>query len=168
MSTAANRKSRAAPLTKTWARFYNYVAGKTYRGILWAAHHWDAEPARVWTRFGQVMGFDHGTTTRPYLEGPVVAPANVPNHIEQGLRWVSATNYLESQAADLYACFLKAAVWPDRYGNFEGGYLRTVWHQLRNSEGCAIPLGLMSIPESSLVACHDWFPCDACKYKKAG
>lgn len=114
------------------------------------------------------MGFDHGTTTRPYLEGPVVAPANVPNHIEQDLRWVSATNYLESQAADLYACFLKAAVWPDRYGNFEGGYLRTVWHQLRNSEGCAIPLGLMSIPESSLVACHDWFPCDACKYKKAG
>lgn len=154
--------------TKDRALFYNYVAGKTYKGILWASNYWDTSPARVWTRFGQVMGFDHKATTRPYFDAHVTADVRVPNQIEQGLRWVAATTYRESQAADLYAGFLKAATWPDEFGNVEGSYLRSVWHQIRNSEQCAIPLGLMSIPQNHLVANHEWFPCADCRQKKAG
>lgn len=150
------------------ALFYNYVAGKTYKGILWAANHWDGRPARLWTRFGQVMGLDHQTTTRPYFDAQISAAVNVPNHIEQGLRWVAATTYRESEAADLYAGFVKAATWPDKYGNVEGSYLRRIWHQIRNSEACAIPLGLMSIPENRLVTNHDWFPCRTCRQKRTG
>ncbi|CEA09905.1 hypothetical protein BN1051_03283 [Arthrobacter saudimassiliensis] len=147
--------------------FYNYIAGKTYKGILWAANHWDSEPAKVWTRFGQVMGFDHQATTKPYFERALFTDRRVPAQIEQGLKWVAAHTYAESQAADLYAGFIKAATWPDEYGNVEGQYLRTVWHQIRNSEVCAVPLGLMSVPDSTLVTANEWFPCGSCRYNRA-
>lgn len=161
------RKSdvKAGTFTQDRGLFYNYIAGKTYKGILWAANHWDPQPAKLWTRFGQVMGFDHGATTKPYLDKILLPDRKVPTHIEQGLRWVSATTYAESQAADLYGGFLKAATWPDKYGNVEGQYLQTIWHQIRNSSACAIPLGLMSVPSNDLVTTHDWFPCASCKHK---
>lgn len=150
------------------SRFYNYVALKTYTSTLWAARNWKGDRARVWTRFGHVRRHDH-RATESYLRATTVADARVPDWMEQGLRWVSADQYLESQAADLYGGFLKAALWPDGdFGYTEPSYLLNVWHQIRNSENCAIPLGLMSMPDSALVTRHAWFPCDDCSAKTDG
>jgi hypothetical protein len=147
---------------------YNYIAGKMYKSILWTANYWDSHPAELRIRYGHVKGFDHDAVTRPYFAGHIATDPKVPVGIQKSLHWVSADKYLESQAADMYAGFLKAAVWPDRYNNYEGQYLQTVWHQIRNSEKCAIPLGLMSMPKSSLVTDWEWFPCNSCRHKKTG
>lgn len=144
-------------------RFYNYVAYMTYKSTLWAARNWKGIDARVWTRFGHVRGHDD-TTTRSYITRMAATDTRVPNHMEQGLRWVSADRYLESQAADMYGGFLKSAVWADgQFGYTEPSYLLSIWHQIRNSDDCAIPLGLMSMPDSGLVRLNAWFPCQPCK-----
>jgi Protein of unknown function (DUF3800) len=143
-------------------RFYNYVAYKTYKSAIWAARAWKGPDAHVWTRFGHVRAHDH-RSTQQYIRREAMADPNVPFDMEQGLRWVSADKYKESQAADLYGGFLKAALWPD--GDFsyvEPAYLLKVWHQLRNSDTCAIPLGIMSMPDSHLVRTMPWFPCRHC------
>ncbi|ANY06090.1 DUF3800 domain-containing protein [Pseudonocardia sp. HH130630-07] len=143
-------------------RFYNYVAYKTYESTLWAARNWKGGRARVWTRFGHVRRHDHRTTAG-YITTEAAGDGRVPDHLEQGMRWVSADRYLESQAADLYGGFLKAAVWPSgQFGYTEPAYLLRVWHQIRNSGDCVIPLGLMSMPDSSLVRRNAWFPCAGC------
>jgi hypothetical protein len=143
-------------------RFYNYVAYKTYKSTLWAARSWKGPNGRVWTRFGHVRGHDHETTAA-YIGKQAPADSKVPHHMEQGVRWVSADRYLESQAADLYGGFLKAAVWPDgAFGYTEPSYLLSIWHQIRNSGECVIPLGLMSMPGRSLVRHNLWFPCKDC------
>ena len=142
--------------------FYNYVAMKTYTSILWAARSWKGSNTRLWTRFGHVRHHDHRPTKR-YLERQAAGNPKVAHRIEQGLRWVGADEYAESQAADLFGGFLKAALWPGgEFGLVEPAYLRTVWPLLRNSETCAIPLGLMSMPDSALVTQHEWFPCEKC------
>jgi len=144
-------------------RFYNYVAYKTYKSTLWAARNWKGSSARVWTRFGHVRGHDHTTTTR-YIARTAAIDPTVPHHLEQGRRWVSADRYLESQAADMYGGFLKSAVWPDgQFGYTEPSYLLSIWHQIRNSNDCVIPLGLMSMPDNSLVRQNAWFPCKHCE-----
>jgi hypothetical protein len=144
-------------------RFYNYVAYKTYKSTLWAARNWKGSRARVWTRFGHVRSHDH-TTTASYITRSAAVEPTVPHHLEQGLRWVSADKYLESQAADMYGGFLKSAVWQDgQFGYTEPSYLLSIWHQIRNSDECAIPLGLMSMPENSLVRQNSWFPCKHCQ-----
>lgn len=145
--------------------FYNYVAMKTYTSILWAARNWKGADARLWTRFGHVRHHDH-RPTKNYLEREAAGHPKLPNHIEQGLRWVGADEYAESQAADLFGGFLKSALWPS--GEFrltEPAYLQTVWSSIRNSELCVIPLGLMSMPDNGIVMAHDWFPCTDCPKK---
>ncbi|PKW14423.1 DUF3800 domain-containing protein [Saccharopolyspora spinosa] len=143
-------------------RFYNYVALKTYKSTLWAARSWKGVGAQVWTRFGHVRGHDHRTTDK-YIRREAGRDSRVPFDMEQGLRWVSADQYAESQAADLYGGFLKAALWPGgEFGYVEPAYLLKVWPQIRNSESCAIPLGIMSMPANSLVRQNCWFPCDHC------
>lgn len=143
-------------------RFYNYVAYKTYKSTLWAARNMKGSSARVWTRFGHVRGHDHATTAK-CITDQAAMDAKVPDHLEQGLRWVSADRYLEGQAADMYGGFLKSAVWPDgQFGYTEPAYLLSVWRQIRNSDDCAIPLGLMSMPSSGLVRQNPWFPCAHC------
>jgi hypothetical protein len=149
-------------------RFYNYVALKTYWSTLWAARNWKGDTAQVWTRFGHVRGHDHRTTEQ-YLRRQSAQDERVPDHMEQGLRWVSADRYLESQAADLFGGFLKAALWPGgEFGYVEPSYLLRVWPQIRNSDRCAIPLGIMSMPDSSLVTRNDWFPCAHCEKQSDG
>jgi hypothetical protein len=144
-------------------RFYNYVAYKTYKSAIWAARSWKGPEARVWTRFGHVRRHDH-TTTAEYIEREAAADPKVPHLMEQGMRWVSADKYLESQAADLYGGFLKSAVWPaGQFGYTEPAYLLSIWHQIRNSGDCVIPLGLMSMPNSRLVRANSWFPCGHCR-----
>lgn len=145
-------------------RFYNYVALKTYTSVLRAARNWKGAEARVWTRFGHVRHHDHRGTEQ-YLRTQVAGDDRIPHHQEQGLRWVSSDQYLESQAADLYGGFLKAALWPGgEFGYTEPAYLLGVWHQIRGSEACAIPLELMSMPDNTLVARNEWFPCRQCRF----
>lgn len=138
--------------------FYNYVALKMYTGILWAARSLGASGG-VHTRFGHVRGHDHGPT-KEYLVRSAKADPRVPHLLERGLRWVSADRYLESQAADIYGGFLKAALWPGQFGLVEPQYIRTIWHQVRRgSESCPIPLGFMSMPENDIARALSWNPC---------
>lgn len=147
------------------ARFYNYIAFTMYKSITWAARNWQGKNAQLWTRFGHVRHHDH-TTTEAYIRAQVAADQRIPFHMEQGLRWVSADQYLESQAADLFGGFLKAATWPDgQFSYTEPSYLLKVWTKIRNSEQCAIPLGIMSMPQNHLTCEMSWFPCDACPKK---
>jgi hypothetical protein len=147
------------------ARFYNYVAYMLYKSVLWAARNWQGTSANVWTRFGHVRGHDH-RTTEAYIRFEASMDNRVPFHLEQGLRWVSASQYIESQAADLYGGFLKAAIWPSGQFNYvEPQYLLAAWSQIRNSEICAIPLGIMSMPRNELICQNSWFPCGGCSKK---
>jgi hypothetical protein len=143
-------------------RHYNDVAFQLYKMVLWAARSWKGAGAQVWTRFGHVKGHDH-TSTETYLRREASKNPKVPHEMEQGLKWVSADKYRESQAADLYGGFLKAALWPDgEFDYTEPSYLLGVWHQLVNSHRCAVPLGIMSMPENDLVRQNAWFPCHPC------
>lgn len=105
-------------------RFYNYVALKTYRSVLWAARNWKGDAAQVWTRFGHVRGHDHRTTDQ-YIRRQAAQDERVPDHMEsRAFAGVSADRYLESQAADLFGGFLKAALWPGgEFGYVEPSYL---------------------------------------------
>jgi hypothetical protein len=139
-------------------RFYNYVAKMTYTNVMWAARGLDAEG--IHTRFGHVRGHDH-LPTKEYLQREARLDRRVPHDLERGLRWVSADRYLESQAADLYGGFLKAALWPGEFGLVEPQYIRTIWHQVRRGdEGCPVPLGFMSMPSNELARALPWNPCD--------
>lgn len=141
--------------------FYNYVAFKAYKNILWAARNWQGS-AGVHTRFGHVQGHDH-TGTKQYLEFQARMDPRVPHALERGLQWVSADKYLESQAADLYGGFLRAAVWPGQYGLVEPQYIRSIWHQVRKGTDCRIPLGFMSMPENRIARALAWNDC-GCNY----
>ena len=143
-------------------RFYNYVAKRTYFASLWAARSWKGNAARVWTRFGHVRHHDD-RATKAYLMSQSSGDTRVPSHMEQGLQWVSADKFAESQAADIFGGFLKAAVWPSGPFNYtEPAYLRSIWSLIRNSETCAIPLGLLSMPRNSIAADSIWHPCHNC------
>lgn len=138
---------------------YNYAAYKLYKSILWAARSWKGSNAHVFVRFGHVKGHDH-TTTMAYINREASADAKVPHSMQQGLRWVSADQYFESQAADAYAWFLKSALWPDGpFGYVESAYLLSVWSQINKSDACCIPLGLMPMPSNDIIRGKPWFPC---------
>ena len=142
--------------------YYNYVAFKMYKNILWAARQWKGSEG-VHTRFGYVKDMDHDST-RAYFASQMPVSGTVPFHLERGLNWVSADRYLESQAADLFAGFLKEGIWHDTYGQIEGMYIQIVWPQIRtNGSGCVIPLGLMSMPNSQNVRSWDWYQCAHCE-----
>lgn len=136
---------------------YNYVAGKMYKSILWCGRNQRATEVQV--RFGQVANFDHNTS-REYFRDYIDLESKVPNELVAGLKWVTATQYRESQAADLYAGFLKAAVWPDEFGGVDPRYLQGVWHQVRSGGyGCKIPLGFMSMPSDAVARALPWWSC---------
>ena len=142
--------------------YYNYVAFKMYKNILWAARNWRGNEG-VHTRFGHVRHMDHDAT-RAYFQSQIAAAPNVPFHLERGLNWVSSDRFLESQAADLFAGFLKEGIWPDEFGQIEGMYIRKVWPQIRrNGDNCVIPLGLMSMPNSQNVKAWNWYSCGHCE-----
>ncbi|VXB25872.1 hypothetical protein ARTHRO9V_130227 [Arthrobacter sp. 9V] len=151
-------------------RAYDYLAHKMHKAILWATQF--SGYFSVAIRFGHVRHHDHNKT-KTYLEGHRDTKA-AQALVQRELKWVASKDHSESQAADLYGGFLKSAIWEDEYGSFEGSYIKTIWHQIRQahlcgnsySPHCAIPLGIMSMPESYLVTQHDWFPCGACKHKK--
>ncbi|MDJ0336443.1 DUF3800 domain-containing protein [Salinibacterium sp. G-O1] len=146
--------------------FYNYVAIKMYKNILWAARNWKGVSEGIHTRFGHVRGHDH-TSTEAYFRFQLQFDSKVPSGMERGLRWVSADQYLESQAADLYGGFLRAAIWPDEFGNVEGQYLKQIWHQIRRGSGdCPIPLGLLSMPSNDIAKNSSWYECTHCTHDR--
>lgn len=145
--------------------FYNYVALKTYKNILWAARNWKGTEEGIQTAFGHVKHHDTKRTA-DYFDFTLQFENKVPSEMEKKLHWVHASTYLESQAADLYGCFLKNAIWPDEFGNIESKYLELIWHQIRKGDkNCPIPLGLMSMPTNELAAKADWNICPHCKKK---
>ena len=148
-------------------RFYSYVAYQLYKSILWTARNWKGDGGKVWTRFSHVRHHDH-TITDAYIRRQARQDPRVPVHMEQGLRWVSATTYAESQAADLFGGFLKAALWPQGdFGYTEPNYLLSIWHQIRSSDTCAIPLGIYAMPRADVLTKLDWFPCHNCSKRPA-
>lgn len=143
--------------------FYNYVALKTYKNVLWAARNWKGIAEGIQTAFGHVKNHDNKKTAA-YFDFVLGFEPKVPNVMEKKLHWVHAETYLESQAADLYGCFLKQAIWPDEFGNTENRYLETIWHQIRKADNnCPIPLGIMSMPRNDLAQQADWNSCPHCK-----
>ncbi|MFC7485416.1 DUF3800 domain-containing protein [Knoellia sp. CPCC 206453] len=142
-------------------RFYNYLAFMTYKSIVWASRNMGA--TEVIIRFGHVKHHDH-EGTKTYIEREASSDARVPDHLVKSIQWVPADRYRESEAADLFGGFLKSAVWPSgQFGYVEPKYLLSVWHKIRNSESCAIPLGIMSMPQNSVLTSEAWFPCAQCK-----
>lgn len=142
--------------------FYNYLAFQMYKSISWAARNWYGKSTQLWTRFGHVRNHDH-TSTEQYIRAQAAQDYRVPFYMEQALNWVSADRYLESQAADLYAGFLKSAIWPSgEFGQVEPAYLLKVWSQIRNSEECVVPLGMFPMPRREIAFEMVWFPCSEC------
>lgn len=141
-------------------RFYNYVAFKAYKSIVWACRNMGA--TEVLIRFGHVKHHDH-SRTKTYIEREAASDPRVPDHLVKTMRWVSADRYAESEAADLFGGFLKSATWPTgQFDYVEPSYLLSIWHKIRNSENCAIPLGIMSMPQDDVLTSEDWFPCTQC------
>ncbi len=133
-------------------RFYTYVAGKMYTSIVWAVAYGYSDPAEAIIRFGHVRGHNHAATNA-YLRNDIPrTKKKFPTEVVKSIRWVSADQYLESQAADLYGGFLKAALWPtpQRWGpgRPQWDFLKTIWHQVRRDpDGKATPLGLFAMPD---------------------
>lgn len=143
------------------ARFYNYVAYKTYKSIVWACRNLGADEIHI--RFGHVRHHDH-TATEAYIRRAARQEHNVPDSLVRSMRWVSADRYRESEAADLFGGFLRAATWPSgQFSYVEPSYLLDIWPMIRNSEACAIPLGIMSMPANSVLTSESWFPCNHCR-----
>ncbi|MGO4256438.1 DUF3800 domain-containing protein [Marmoricola sp. RAF53] len=141
-------------------RFYNYVAFKTFKSIVWASRRLGATDVRI--RFGHVKHHRHGTT-EAYIKAQAALDPKVPDKLVGSMHWVSADEYVESQAADLFGGFLKAAVWPGPpFGYVEPSYLLSIWDKIHSSGTCAIPLGIMSMPSSDVLTDEEWFPCDHC------
>lgn len=145
-------------------RMYNYLAYRAFKAALWAGvrgHRSD----QVHIRFGHVRRHDHRTTEQ-YIRAQASADQKVPMSALASLRWVSATTFPESQAADLYGGFLKAAVWPaGEFNTVEPAYLTTIWSQLRRVGGCSIPLGIHAMPSHAVLTDEPWFPCPGCTKK---
>ena len=141
-------------------RFYNWVAFKTYKSVVWAARNMGANDLRI--RFGHVRRHDH-TTTHEYITREAAKDAKIPDAIVTAMTWQGADRYTASQAADLCGGFLQAALWPHgAFGYTEPSYLLTMWPRIRVVNGCAIPLGIMSMPNTDLLTRQPWFPCDGC------
>lgn len=152
-------------------RSYDFLALKMYKAVLFATAYGAGQATRtVSTRFGHVKGHDHRATLAYLTDQGTRMREKLPSHAERDLKFVAADTHPESQAADLYAGFLKAAIWEDEFGDVEGGYLLDVWHQIRQAElcnvptsrYCAVPLGIFSMPHTGLLKAASWFPCGHC------
>lgn len=141
-------------------QFYDFVAARMHTAVLWAARAQHADGVRI--RFGHVRGVDH-EHCRKFIRNSNDPNPKVPTKLEKELSWVAADRHFESEAADFYAGALKAAFWEDKYGNTDDSYLRKIWHQVRkNNLGCAVPLGLFTMPHYGVVFDSWWFACDGC------
>jgi Protein of unknown function (DUF3800) len=95
--------------------FYNVVAYATLQRVLWAARAWPGGARRTEIRFGHVRKHDH-TDTHRYFQIKQSQDRRVPLALISDLSWVNADRYEMSQAADVYAGFLKSAFWHQPVG----------------------------------------------------
>lgn len=142
--------------------FYNVVAYAALQRILWSANYWPGGSRGVEVRFGHVRNHDHTDTHRYFQIRQRIDAPRTPFHLMTHLGWVSADQFEMSQAADIYAGFLKSAFWPSQWGDVDGSHLVRTWHQIRNSEACVISLGLQAKPDSDWAKSMPWWPCPNC------
>lgn len=143
-------------------RFYDFVAYRTFKSAVWAARNLYGSDARVHIRYGHVR---HHTPepTKKHIQHEAHFDPKVPHQMVESLQWVSADRFRESEAADLFGGFLSAAIWPQgQFDYTESAYLLTAWPRIRNSDACAIPLGIHPMPSHDVITDADWFPCDEC------
>lgn len=152
--------------------FYNYLAYRLLRKVLFAAHHWEGGPRQVIIHFGSVRGHDD-TDTHRYFQIKRAQCPEIPFELLSKIDWVSADRYKLSQAADLYGGFLKAALWPSgEFKILEPRFILEVWHQIYSTEHCpsddgprsCCPAcrGLMMIPRGHGFS-REWWPCECIK-----
>jgi len=160
LTFVVSKKSELAPGSFQSGKkdYFDFVSEKAYISALWAAKSFGARSARI--RFGHVIGMDQAKTKK-HIRDQTVNNPKVPTYLEKELSWVSADKYLESQAADLYASFLKDAFWPDEFGNIHPQHLFRVWHQIRKGDhGCVSPLGVFAMPHYGVLTRQPWFRCN--------
>lgn len=143
---------------------YNVIAYETLRRVLWTAKRWPGGRSGIDVRYGHVAHHDHLDTHR-YFQIKKGQDPRFAYELITSLTWVNASQYEMSQVADVYGGFLKAAFWPNDFGDVEGGYLTRVWHQIRNSEDCVLTLGLQPRPDSTWAKGMEWWPCSDCRSK---
>jgi len=147
-----------ATFQRTVEGFYDHMAYHTLRLTCYAASYVPPTGKRLRVRFGQVKGHE-SEPTRKFLKAQKDAHPGVHWDTVERLDWTSAEQYPCSQAADLYAGFLKAAIWPDEWANStEGQYLKLVWHQIRKKDGCVFPLGIYA-PTTQSLRQESWWDC---------
>ena len=135
-------------------KFYNIVAAYTMERILQNAMR---QSRKLSVRFGHVKGFNHSTTLkffqkRDWRLGDYKCLTEQP-------KWISAETNSGIQLADLYAGILGAAMIPDKFGNYEAGYLERIKHQLRKSNlGKIGGYGIKAISADSNPQMFKWWP----------
>lgn len=142
--------------------FYNFMAYSTLQRILWLSRRWSGTTHRVGVHFGHVAHHPHHDT-HAYFQIKSGQDRSVPFHLIDHLDWYDARKFEMSQVADVYGIFLKAALWPNDFGNVESAYLRTIWHQIRQDTGCPISLGFRYSPSDDLARALPWWPCTCTK-----
>lgn len=142
--------------------FYNVIAYETFKRIIWTSSRMPTGPHRVAVRFGHVAKHPNVDTLNYFLIKRREGADRVPYDLVTQLDWVNAGQFDMSQVADVYAGFLKAATWPNKWGDVEGAYLLQIWHQIRNSHQCVLTLGLQYRPDSQLIRKMPWWPCKNC------
>jgi hypothetical protein len=146
--------------------FYNYVAMQTYKRILWAARDWKGASELVRVAFGHVRGHDH-ETTQAYLRSQIPLQPKVPGQMAFGIKWVSASKYISSQAADIYASFIGKLLDPVNTESFHLELFEKIWPQIRKGPfGCASNLGVMSMPQDVYFINSPWNFCLHCREKR--
>jgi hypothetical protein len=74
-------------------------------------------------------------------------------------KWISADSNSGVQLADQYAGILGAAMIPDRFGNYEAGYLEKIRHQIRKSnQGKISGYGIKAISADNNPQSFKWWP----------
>jgi len=104
-------------------KFYNIVVAFTLERIL---KHTENSNTKVHERFGLIRGFNHSITL-DYFKKSNWRSCNY-NRLKDELKWISADFNSGIQLADLYAGILGAAMIPDRFWNYEIGYLEKIRH----------------------------------------
>lgn len=139
---------------KDHARFYNIVAAVTLERILRQTEELNTNAC---VRFGHIRGFNHSSTLE-YFQKRNWRLVKYDSLIEQP-KWIPAESNSGIQLADQYAGILGAAMIPDKFGNYEAGYIETIKHQIRKSDNEKISgFGIKAISTDNDPKMFKWWP----------
>jgi hypothetical protein len=139
---------------KDHAKFYNIVAAVTLERILRQTEELNTN---VCVRFGHIRGFNHSTTL-DYFQNRNWRLVKYNSLIEQP-KWIPAESNSGIQLADIYAGVLGAAMLPDKFGNYEPGYIEKIKHQIRKSKhGRINGFGIKAISTNKDSRAFKWWP----------